>query len=126
MLSSGCVFICACSHKPTLPTSVISINVDVNNSVKDYDITSIYDTTRCKIVKLQNGADALIGGRIKKIFYRNGYLFIWEQQTNSIFKYDDNGRYISKISSYGEGPQDYMSMASVYMTDDNIYIFSTK
>ena len=116
-------FICACSQKATLPDGVTTINVDVNNHVKDYDITSIYDTTCCKIVKLQNVADALIGGRIKKIFYREGYLFIWEEQTNTIFKYDDTGRYISKISSYGEGPQDYMSMASVYVTDDNIYIF---
>ncbi len=36
--------------------------------------------------------------------------------------FDENGKFLNKIQSPGEGPEDYIEMSQVRITDDGIYI----
>ncbi|MDD4819406.1 MAG: 6-bladed beta-propeller [Flavobacteriales bacterium] len=116
------IFGCKNEKKDTTPT-IKTISVDVEKAEKDKDISDIMDTSFFKVVALQTSQESLVGGKIKGIFYRNDKLYIWEEQTNSLFMFDSNGKYLNKIHSVGEGPNDYRAMSSVRMTKDRIYVF---
>lgn len=75
-------------------------------------------------VKLETSKDCLIG-RIDKLYEGNGKIVIIDKDfAKEIFVYDRSGKFLSKISQLGEGPQHYKEItdASVDFTKEQIVI----
>ncbi len=108
------------SYQEKKSTDVIHINLD-NANVED--ISDMMDTSFFRVVALETTPEALVGGQIKDVFYRNSRIYVAEKQSKGIFMFDENGKFLNKIQSPGEGPEDYIDLSQVRITDDNIYIY---
>ena len=113
-----------CSNKESsTPTDIKTIHIDLSKAEKNKDISPMLDTSFFRVVALETRRECLVGEDIKRIFYRNGRIYIWEAQTKGIFMFDDTGKFLNKIQDTGEGPNEYRKIEQVTMTDDHIYIF---
>jgi len=92
----------------TLQEGNILINIDDLNFQKSMVIDSIFKIS--KIVKLESNADSFIGS-YDKILIEEDRIFIMDSNiTFSIFVFDFNGNFLFKISSFGEGPNEYREL----------------
>jgi len=100
-----------------------TIKIDVDGCEKDMDISDMFDTSFFRIIPLETTPESLIGGEVCQVFYRNGRLYVVEKMAKGLFVFDDNGRFLSKIQSYGQGPEEYIEITAVSITDDRIIVF---
>ncbi|MBO4961511.1 MAG: 6-bladed beta-propeller, partial [Flavobacteriales bacterium] len=101
------------------------IHVDVNTAEKHMDMSEYLDTSFFKAIPLETTAECLVGKDIMNVWYRNGRIYVWEEQTESVFMFDENGKFIDKIADKGEGPNEYLKIKNVTLSDSLICIFDT-
>ena len=117
------IIVSSCGSKePPLPKEVKTIHLDVDKAEKHKDISEMFDTSFFSVIPLETKKECLIGGEIKNIFYRNDRIYVWEEQTKGVFMFDKNGKYLNKIQTPGEGPNEYINLSKVRITDDRIYL----
>ena len=100
-----------------------TIKIDVDGCEKDMDISDMFDTSFFRIIPLETTPESLIGGEVCQVFYRNDRLYVVEKMAKGLFVFDDNGKFLSKIQSYGQGPEEYIEITAVSITDDRIIVF---
>lgn len=49
-------------------------------------------------------------------------IFVLDKAQKSIFRFNRDGRYLSKINSVGQGPGEYMTILDFLLKDDKVYI----
>ncbi len=83
------------------------------NTIKESDFGKSYDfydvIKDIEFVPLELTDESIVGSVSKIKFYKNFILFL-DEQTNSIFIFDDKGKYIKKIARVGQGPGEYISI----------------
>jgi len=91
--------------KPTRKTVMAA-----KNTIKESDFGKKYDfydvVKDIEFVPLEMTDESIVGGVSMIKFYKNYILFL-DEQTKSIFIFDDKGKYIRKISRVGRGPGEY-------------------
>ena len=103
--------------------NVPHLHIDLNTAERYMDFSSFLDTSYYHIVPLETTPKCLLGSKIREVFIRENRIYIWEEQSNGIFMFDGNGKYLNKIHSPGEGPNDYTSICNVSISDSLICIF---
>ena len=73
-----------------------------------------------KIVPLETNMNSLLGD-IKRIEFIDSLILIQDSSLN-LFLFNGNGKFVSKIGGYGEGPSEYSSISSFYVDKKNKYI----
>ncbi len=116
ILLLGCILY-ACSNDSNNDKNVLIPEFDFNYEMVD-DVESLFQS-KPKYTYLETDSVALVG-RIGKIIKRNGYFFILSGMTE-ILQFDEKGRFISKLSRLGQGPEEYSMI-----TDIDIYIDKNK
>ena len=81
---------------------VLNINKIASDIVNSTDIF-----TDIRIVPLETQDESLVG-RIGNIIIKNGHIYIADRST--VFKFDENGVFESKISRQGRGPGEYYNI----------------
>ena len=107
--------------EPISPVKTIKINTDT--ALPNHDISEMLDTSFYRVVALETKKECLVGAEIKGLYYRNGRIYVWEEQTKGVFMFDENGKFLAKIQNVGEGPDDYINIDQVQITGDKIYIY---
>lgn len=90
--------------------------------LKAFDITPFLDTV--KYVKLQLTDESIIGTFDKVIIYEDR-IYILDTQTSSLFIYDMDGTYLSKIARVGHGPGEYIQLDFFDIDYENKHILLT-
>lgn len=74
-------------------------------------------------IPLETRNDILIG-KIKTIREWNNRFYVWDGQSDVIFIFDMQGKFLKKIASKGRGPKEYMEIGAFYQNPRNgdIYI----
>ena len=98
------------------------IYIDVDSTEHYMDLAEFLDTSFYRVIPLETTPECLVGNEIQKVFYRNGRIYVWEEQSKGVFMFDENGNHLNKIQTPGEGPQDYIQIDNVCITDNYIYI----
>ena len=101
------------------------IYIDVDSTEHYMDLAEFLDTSFYRVIPLETTPECLVGNEIKKVFYRNGRIYVWEEQSKGVFMFDEEGNYLNKIQTPGEGPNDYIYIRNVSMSDSHICIFDT-
>ena len=83
--------------------SVFPKNEDMNH----FDLSPYLDSI--KFVKLEFTDESIIGKITKSVIYEDR-IYILDDQTNSLFIFDMEGKYIHKISDVGQGPGEYIQL----------------
>ena len=55
-------------------------------------------------------------------FYKDGYFYLYDRNTNIIHKFSDAGSYITRIASQGGGPGEYVNVWAMDILNDKLYI----
>lgn len=117
------IIVSSCGSKElSLPKEVKVLHLDLDKAEKHKDISEMFDTSYFRIIPLETKKECLVGGEIRNIFYRNDRIYVWEEQTKGVFMFDQNGKYLNKIQTPGEGPNEYLNLSKVRITDDRIYL----
>lgn len=74
-----------------------------------------------KFVKLETTEECLIH-RIGKVFVAEGRIIVLHHRTDEVFFFDERGKYITKISRKGRGPQEYHRITSIMFDPVNNHI----
>ena len=75
-----------------------------------------------KIIPLETNKSCLIGD-IGKIQVIDDFILIMDFQTNSLYVFDREGRFIRKIGGVGQGPGEYASIADVTIDKVNKTVY---
>ena len=114
-------FLFQCNQRTTQNTAnVETIQIDVHKINKGYDLTAILDTTY-SIIPLETNNDCLIG-KIDKLEVKNERIFVTDFMSKSVYVFDMNGKYLSKVSAFGQGPGEYVTITASAITDSTIII----
>ena len=89
---------------------VLNINKIASDIVNSTDIF-----TDIRIVPLETQDESLVG-RIGNIIIKNGHIYIADRST--VFKFDENGAFESKISRQGRGPGEYYNITDIQIGEN--------
>lgn len=99
-----------CSHKKEkadLP--VIALDCNLLSSIHDWGVLD-----RLEIVQLDS-EEALFGDIDRIVRYKDRIYLMDANKTRTVYIYDLSGKYINKISKYGQGPDEYLQLADLYI-----------
>lgn len=113
-------FLTTSCHQKTATCDFETIKFTFEESPKTLDFRTLVDTLYEPIV-LETTDDCLIG-KISKIAYSNDTIIIADEQTNSVFIFDGNGKFITKIHRVGRGPEEYLELTDVFVCDHHILV----
>lgn len=117
-----------CEKKPAIAESqfieepVAVIKPVPNQNYEQYDLSDVLDSV--KFVRLELSRESLIGN-IDKVIVFQDRIYVLDRQTNSLFAFTMNGQYISKISSVGNGPGEYIQLDFFDIDYENSQIILT-
>lgn len=116
------VCLLSCQHtgdSSTTKDSTIETIPVFSNYTAELPFSAFVDTI--ELIPLETTEDNLIG-EITRVIFNNGKYYI--RSTNSmqnakLFVFDENGKYLQKISKQGGGPEEYIEFKDFTMTNDN-------
>ncbi len=88
---------------------------------KNWNVSDYFDLS--KIICLETNNNSFIS-RIDKLVVKNERIYILDIEANSVFMFNTRGEYISKIYNPGKGPSEYLSIQSMDVTNDAIYLLA--
>jgi len=94
------------------------ISVDLDNPQK----ASLYDYFKhIELIPLETNDNVLIGRLMKILVYKNMF-YTFDAHQNSVYIFNDTGKFVSKISKRGIGPGEYLSLNDISINTfcDNI------
>ena len=114
------IWISSCSNNKTNSDAIQKIYFDTNQSVKNFDLKNIVDST-VAIIPLETSDHCLIS-KIDKIEIADNCIYIQDNLAQSIYIFDMEGKYINKINRRGQGPGEYANLSYMTVTDSTIVI----
>ena len=103
--------------KDAIPHNVIH----VANAVGNYRILNLSDfATEIKYIPLETNNLSLIGV-IGQFVYEDKKILI-RDNTNSCYLFDNAGKFYQKIGQFGQGPDDYLNISSIWIHDNSIFL----
>lgn len=123
LLLITCVLFC-CNSKFDDINQTRNIEIEVNNIERNSNFSSI---SKYRLIALETNNYCLIG-KIDKVIYRNKYIYILDREiAKSVFIFDSNGKFISKIRALGKGPGEYIFLNDMDVdSNGNVYLLDTK
>lgn len=95
------------------PADVEIININPDDSqMKNALASEIIDS--CHFILLET-SDSIVIGNIKQIFEAGDKYYIYDNSSDIIFIFNQNGRYLSRINQRGRGPQEYVRINDVFV-----------
>lgn len=109
--------IISCTHQSNSKlndySELVEIKIDAKNGLI-YPLDSLF-TGEVHFVKLETNDENLIG-EVSNLFFDDSLIFIVDKyNTMSIFIFDINGNYITKISNFGNGPGEYSMIYNCFI-----------
>lgn len=115
-----CFLYLNCSNDP-LPGSTPTIYLDPESAQETGNWESILDSTICDFIVLETTPECVIG-KYSKIFFAGDTVVVCDSESMSVFLFNKNGKYLSKINKVGRSRQEYLNASDFYLKDDYIWI----
>lgn len=93
-----------------------TIKVDINQR-DDISLAKMF--TKIELIPLETTEESIIKS-IGGVKYSNKQFYILDFSTSSIFIFDDNGNYLSKIDNHGNGPYEYKNISDFIINKNQI------
>lgn len=107
------IFSCGTKQAAQVGSAIETIKVEVpDNLVKNYH--ELFDEYR--LIPLET-TEASIIGNIDRIVLHKNQIFILDSRNNSVFVFDDRGKFLWKIKGEGGGPGEYEALKDFTIDD---------
>lgn len=101
---------------------LMEIYIDLSKDHSDfYDISKDIEQD-FDIIALETNDDCLIS-HIRKVLYVNDLYYILDDKGASVFIFNNDGTFMSKLDRKGLGPDEYINIASFIVKDKDIWIY---
>lgn len=97
------------------------ISCDVSKLSGTVDIPLSFFTEEMQIVKLDNRDEALVGRGLPTI--TDNYILVRNDKQNPHKLFDKQGKFITNIGAYGQGPNEYLNVYDDFLDEKNGQIF---
>ena len=111
--------LCSCSNNG-ITHDLMEINIDPLDIKSSYDIADDVEQ-EWDIIALETTDDCLIS-RIVNLIYKNDIYYLHDIAAATIFLFDKDGKYISKLAKRGPGPDEYLGIDAFTVIEKNIWI----
>jgi len=111
------IILCDCKKQSS---EVQIINVPVNNLDNMVSYNTLIDTLWVR--KLDTTGDNLISMCFRIILYEN-YIYVFDLPQQTVFIFNDEGKYLAKIDSKGKGPEEYIQINHISMNKNNLVLY---
>lgn len=101
-----------------IESNIEAVSIDLRNNSNLTEFISKEET-----VQLETNNDCLISD-VNKLCVDSEYFYIVDKINRKIFIFDNNGKFISQIDSYGNGPNKYIDLTDVSVNNKTIYVLS--
>lgn len=108
------LYSCTGQSNNSLPT--VHIKMESNAQLEEFIANE-------KIIPLETNEECLIG-TIKKIGVDSSHICISDDNYKEIFIFNSEGKYLSKINSYGRGPEEYHAITDFCIHNDLLYLLA--
>ena len=95
--------------------------LDQDIDSKKLDLSELIEVS--KIIDLETISKSVIGRIDKVIFSHNTFIILDKRSAKSVFLFDERGKYLTKISGSGRGPQEILSPTDIAVDDSSKEIF---
>lgn len=103
---------------------VETITIDVDKAVRALDISESVDSVYFRIVPLETSPECILGSRLDKFAYLRDRIYVLDKMSKGLYIFNvSDGSLYSKIQSVGQGPEEYVEITDMFVSDDNIFIF---
>lgn len=106
----------SCYQHEEKPYDLISVPMVTNVGVDDL-------IEKVDMVRLETAEECLLGD-IKRIFVDENYFYLVDELGHSVYIFMKSGDYVSKISRYGEGPNEYLEISDLDVRNGLVYVLS--
>lgn len=98
------------------------ITIDCDNIISNKDFSEFMEDS-VKLIFLESGENKMIGD-ITSVRILGDTIYILDKISQSIFRYNQNGEYISKLAARGKANNEYIELFSncFYVKDMNLYV----
>jgi hypothetical protein len=97
----------ACQNKHQNNVLDLEIIVaDIEKAKEEVDVSFLVDPNSAEIVILETNQECLIG-EVTKVHIREDKILVYDELTTSVFVFNKDGSYHSKIHALGQGPGEY-------------------
>lgn len=115
-----CLCFCSCSLNERNGYGQ-QIDIDLDKEVIDsIPLSQLIDSITYSTLNL---GDSLVIGRISDMSITDSMIIILDEQTKSVLKFANNGRFLYPIGSNGQGPGEYIAPEAIDTDDENIYVY---
>jgi len=90
---------------------------------KQYDFKNLLDSA-IKIVPLETNAECLIG-RMDELEIKNGFIYVKDQMSKSVFRFDMQGKFQGKLEAIGQGPGEYIDPSYMAVLDSSLLLIDS-
>lgn len=118
ILSAFLLGICFTACTTGQPKDYPSFSLEDISAIKpdtEYPLDSL--VTDMEVIPLETTDDCLIDG-VGIVQESKDYYFIFSPKKESLLKFDKKGKFISKISSYGQGPKEFIDIKQMELDND--------
>ena len=110
----------ACQHENETDYPVLSVDITKMNVPSVFDIFG-----KIEIIPLETTDNSLIGGEnLYKIDFYNNHYYILDGRTKSFLCFDEHGKFVRKIGSEGQGPQEYIFVTNFIINNNVVELLS--
>lgn len=116
----------SCSEKKSNPPSNPHLNpiettIDLSKALKKAKLSEITKEVP-KFIFLETSDSSLIG-RIDKVIFHENLIYILDVYiSGGIFVFDSDGKFVKKLSSIGDGPNQYKQPLDFFIENDRIWV----
>jgi hypothetical protein len=110
LIISSIVLICGCNSKPENDKGSDPDMISVKIDQKGHTDVSFFDYYGgIEIIPLETTTECIIK-EATKLIVLNGTTYILDSDQKSLFLFNENGKYLNKISNVGSGPGEYFEL----------------
>ncbi len=99
-------------------TGPIVISIDEKAFDNYYSFSQIIDTTTIEFIALETTTDII--GSVEKLIVTDDWLIIHDKATKSVWIFNTNGKFMSRINAQGRGPNEYMYLHTIIYKEPNL------
>ncbi len=104
------------SDKKGLSRELTSTHISISDQAPNHHFKEICDNPI--LLRLET-SDSIVIGQISEIIQAEGKLFILENNLKNVFVFDQSGKYLYSLGSYGRGPKEVLSINDIEIDRKN-------
>lgn len=115
------ISIVACTKKVESENEISVLKVNWNQIGEKLDYSYLMEDS-VQVIPLEDRDDCLVG-KVSKLILQNDLIYIADELNQSVFVFDLNGKFVSRIHAEGSGPGEYVNITSFTVLGQDIVVF---